>query len=158
MKVVKIAKYQSARETIQTSSTNHSNLCVFELFSRPAHSNSLVMELLLICLYSKLADFFRNFTFDSYRDLKLSRTQENVKFKYFSKSMVSFQGLFKTNFVFKDFSRLPFIFKYFSSLCEPCVYSWKLFKRIFAYRQTVWTLIRLLLKEQSDLGPHCLQK
>ena len=28
----------------------------------------------------------------------------------------------------------------------------------FAYRQTVWTLIRLLLKEQSDLGPHCLQK
>ena len=32
------------------------------------------------------------------------------------------------------------------------------FKPIFAYRQTVWTLIRLLLKEQSDLGPHCLQK
>ena len=29
---------------------------------------------------------------------------------------------------------------------------------IFAYRQTVWTQIRLLLKEQSDLGPHCLQK
>ena len=28
----------------------------------------------------------------------------------------------------------------------------------FAYRQTVWTQIRLLLKEQSDLGPHCLQK
>ena len=28
----------------------------------------------------------------------------------------------------------------------------------FAYRQTVWTLIRLLLKEQSDLGPHCLQQ
>ena len=27
----------------------------------------------------------------------------------------------------------------------------------FAYRQTVWTQIRLLLKEQSDLGPHCLQ-
>ena len=26
----------------------------------------------------------------------------------------------------------------------------------FAYRQTVWTQIRLLLKEQSDLGPHCL--
>ena len=24
--------------------------------------------------------------------------------------------------------------------------------------QTVWTLIRLLLEEQSDLGPHCLQK
>ena len=28
----------------------------------------------------------------------------------------------------------------------------------FAYQQTVWTLIRLLPKEQSDLGPHCLQK
>ena len=28
----------------------------------------------------------------------------------------------------------------------------------FAYRQTVWTQIILLLKEQSDLGPHCLQK
>ena len=32
------------------------------------------------------------------------------------------------------------------------------FKPIFAYRQTVWSQIRLLLKEQSDLGPHCLQK
>ena len=28
----------------------------------------------------------------------------------------------------------------------------------FVYRQTVWTQIRLLLKEQSDLSPHCLQK
>ena len=37
-------------------------------------------------------------------------------------------------------------------------YSCKLLKPIFAYRQTVWTLIRLLLEEQSDLGPHCLQK
>ena len=27
---------------------------------------------------------------------------------------------------------------------------------ISVYRQTVWTQIRLLLKEQSDLGPHCL--
>ena len=27
---------------------------------------------------------------------------------------------------------------------------------ISAYRQTVWTLIRLLLQEQSDHGPHCL--
>ena len=36
--------------------------------------------------------------------------------------MDSFQGLFKTNFVFKHFSRLPFIFKYFSSLCEPWSY------------------------------------
>ena len=37
-------------------------------------------------------------------------------------------------------------------------YSCRLFKPIFAYRQTVWTQIRLLLKEQSDLGPHCLQQ
>ena len=38
-------------------------------------------------------------------------------------------------------------------------YSCKLFKPFFfAYRQTVCTLIRLLLEEQSDLGPHCLQK
>ena len=29
---------------------------------------------------------------------------------------------------------------------------------LFAYRQTVWTSIRLLLKEQSDLGPYFLQK
>ena len=34
-------------------------------------------------------------------------------------------------------------------------YCCKLFKLIFAYRQTVWTLIRLLLE---DLDPHCLQK
>ena len=33
-------------------------MCIRTLFSRSAHSNSLVMELLLICLYSKLADFF----------------------------------------------------------------------------------------------------
>ena len=37
-------------------------------------------------------------------------------------------------------------------------YSCKRFKPIFAYPQTVQTLIRLLLKEQSELGPHCLQK
>ena len=38
-------------------------------------------------------------------------------------------------------------------------YSCRLFKPIFAYMQTVWTQIRLLLEEQSDdLGLHCLQK
>ena len=37
-------------------------------------------------------------------------------------------------------------------------YYCKLFKPTFAYRQTVWTLIRVLVEEQSDLGPHCLQK
>ena len=28
----------------------------------------------------------------------------------------------------------------------------------FAYRQIVWTLIRLFLEEQSDMGSHGLQK
>ena len=37
-------------------------------------------------------------------------------------------------------------------------YSCKFFNPIFAYRQTVWTQTRLLLEEQSDLGPHRLQK
>ena len=37
-------------------------------------------------------------------------------------------------------------------------YLLKLFNPVFAYRQTVWTQIRLLLEEQSDLGPYCLQK
>ena len=29
---------------------------------------------------------------------------------------------------------------------------------LFAFKQTVWTQIRLLLEEQSDLGPHCWQQ
>ena len=37
-------------------------------------------------------------------------------------------------------------------------YSCKLFKPIFAYRQTVWSLTRLFQEEQSNLGPYCLQK
>ena len=74
--------------------------------------------------------FSRNFIFDSHRDLKLSRIQ-NVKFKYFSRSMDSFQGFFKTDFVFKDFSILPFIFKYFSSMCEPFFSYFELTKAIF---------------------------
>ena len=32
------------------------------------------------------------------------------------------------------------------------------FQTYFCIQQTVWTQIRLLLKEQSDLGPHRLQK
>ena len=120
----KMAKYQSARETIQISSTKHLYLYIFELcfFLCQAHFTSLIMALLYLYCCLKLADFFlRNFTFDSHKDLKLSRIKETVKFKYFSRSMDSFQGLFKTNFVFKDISRLPFIFKYFSSLCKPWV-------------------------------------
>ena len=45
-----------------------------------------------------------------------------------------------------------------SSVMLSAEYFCKLFKPIFAYRQTVWTLIRLLLEKQSELGPHCLQK
>ena len=71
---------------------------IFNLFN---YGTPAPLSLLETCRF-----FSRNFTFDSHRDLKLSRIQENVKFKYFSRSMDSFQGLFKTNFVFKDFSRL----------------------------------------------------
>ena len=45
-----------------------------------------------------------------------------------------------------------------SSVYVVCWIFLQTFKPIFAYRQTVWTQIRLLLKEQSDLGPYCLQK
>ena len=45
-----------------------------------------------------------------------------------------------------------------SSVYVVCWVFLQTFKPIFAYRQTVWTQIRLLLEEQSDLGPHCLQK
>ena len=45
-----------------------------------------------------------------------------------------------------------------SSVYVVCWIFFKLFKPIYAYRLTVWTQIRLLLEEQSDLGPHCLQK
>ena len=38
-----------------------------------------------------------------------------------------------------------------ASRCKHCIL-------ISAYRQTVWTQIRLLLAVQSDLGPHCLQQ
>ena len=39
-----------------------------------------------------------------------------------------------------------------SSAACKCLYQ----GLILAYTQTVWALIRLLLEEQSDLGPHCL--
>ena len=45
-----------------------------------------------------------------------------------------------------------------SSVMLSAEYSCILFKPIFAYTQTVWTQIRLLLQEQSDLGSHCLKK
>ena len=43
-----------------------------------------------------------------------------------------------------------------SSVYVVCWIFLQTFQTYFAYRQTVWTLIRLLLK--PDLGPHCLQK
>ena len=57
--------------------------------------------------------FSRNFTFDSHRDLKLSRIQESVKFKYFSRSMDSQILLSRT---FQDCPSFSF-----SSLCKPCL-------------------------------------
>ena len=44
-----------------------------------------------------------------------------VKFKDFSRPLIVFQGLFKLNLIFKDFSSESCLFKYFSSLCETCV-------------------------------------
>ena len=46
--------------------------------------------------------------------------QKVVEFKDFSRLLSDFQGLFKAELIFKDFSRKPSIFKYFSSLCKPC--------------------------------------
>ena len=45
-----------------------------------------------------------------------------------------------------------------SSVYVVCWIFLQTFQTYFAYRQTVWTQIRLLPEEQSDLGPHCLQK
>ena len=44
-----------------------------------------------------------------------------------------------------------------SSVYVVCWIFLQIFQPYFWYRQTVWTQSRLLL-EQSDLGPHCLQK
>ena len=45
-----------------------------------------------------------------------------------------------------------------SSVYVVCWIFLQTFQTYFCNKQTVWTQIRLLLKEQSDLGPHCLQK
>ena len=82
-----------------------------------------------VSMYSKLTDFFfRNFIFFySHRDLKLSRKQENVKFKYFSRSMDSFQGLFKTahhfQVIFKPVRNRTFFCPIPSiGLSDPCTF------------------------------------
>ena len=46
--------------------------------------------------------------------------QKIEEFKDFSRHLSDFPLLFKTSFIFKDFSRKPSKFKYFLSLCEPC--------------------------------------
>ena len=47
-----------------------------------------------------------------------------------------------------------------SSVYVVCWIFLQTFQTFFCIQETVLTLIRLLLKEQeqSDLGPHCLQK
>ena len=45
-----------------------------------------------------------------------------------------------------------------SSVYVVCWIILQTFQTYFVYRQTMWTLIWLLLEEQSDIGPHCLQK
>ena len=46
-----------------------------------------------------------------------------------------------------------------SSVYVICWIFLQTFSNLFlAYWLTVWTLIRLLLEKQSDLGAHCLQK
>ena len=45
-----------------------------------------------------------------------------------------------------------------SSVYVVCWIFLQTFQTYFCIQQTVWTQIRLHLEEQSDLGPHCLQK
>ena len=97
-----IIKYETFEPTLYVYANFVFVPSIFDLFNYGTPAPLSVLE---TCRW-----FSRNFTFDSHRDLKLSRIQENMKFKYFSRSMDSFQGLFKTNFVFKNFSKLLFVF------------------------------------------------
>ena len=55
-------------------------------------------------------------------------------------------------------NRASFIHSTFNNtIMSSAEYSFKLFKPIVANRQTVWTLIRQLLKEQPDLDPQILK-
>ena len=110
-----------------------------------------------------------------------SRFKPTLKLPNFTFLFALLLGHFKQDIT----NALKFAFKYIHDLCffinkvcvfhfnesakKTCIwkcrlfmssaeYSCKLFKPIFAYTQTVWTQIRLLLEEQSDLGPHYLQK
>ena len=39
-----------------------------------------------------------------------------------------------------------------------CVVCWIFLQTYYCIQAKMWTLIRLLLEEQFDLGPHCLHK
>ena len=71
-----------------------------------------------------------------YTELGLQKTVfnplANGKIQGIFKAFKCFQILFKTNFIFKDFSRQSCIFKYFSSLCEPC------YKRVGYSMNMMW--------------------
>ena len=45
-----------------------------------------------------------------------------------------------------------------SSVYVVCWIFLQTFQNYFCIQANMWTLIRLLLEGQSDLGPHCLQK
>ena len=48
-----------------------------------------------------------------------------------------------------------------NDVCSLCLHIFKCTSDdmyFLSWKQTLWTLIRLLLREQSDLGPYCLQK
>ena len=45
-----------------------------------------------------------------------------------------------------------------SSVYVVCWIFLQTFQTCFCIQANMWTLIRLLLEEQSDLGSHCLQK
>ena len=90
----------------------------FGLFlSKTISSLSVALSMFItpsqVCFCLKCADFAsksQNNTLRLFSAVwQLSGTQEKVKIKYFSRSMLSFKALFKANLVFKDFSSLPYM-------------------------------------------------
>ena len=53
---------------------------------------------------------------------------------------------------------LPFFFCHENGVCLlHLLHIFKCFQKLLLWKQTLWTLIGLLQREQSDLGPYCLQ-
>ena len=76
----------------------------------------------------------------------------------FSLESFTYSGIFKTEFhLTLKMPRKPVSENVVCLCCLQNILA-NVSNLFFAYRQTVWTLIRLLLEEQSDLGPHCLLK